>query len=92
MAVAGNGEGGELREKESEREGKIRMGKCWLVKDTSEYASPFFLFCAWQALLSYCCSCGIRTERYTGQAEAQGRPSFVYLCMEKLICQINRCE
>lgn len=51
-----------------------------------------FLFCAWQALLSYCCCCRVRTEMYTGQAEAQGRPSFVYLCMEKLICQINRCE
>lgn len=48
MVMVGNGERGELREKESKRKRKIRMGKCWLVRDTSEYASPFVtgkLFC-----------------------------------------------
>lgn len=41
MVMVGNGDRGELREKESKRKRKIRMGKCWLVRDTSEYASPF---------------------------------------------------
>lgn len=89
MVMVGNGERGELREKESKRKRKIRMGKCWLVRDTSEYASPFVtgkLFCL------NCCCWGICTEMYTGQAKTLGHLSFVYLSVEKLICQINRSE
>lgn len=37
--------------KGSKRERKIRMGKCWLVKDTSEYASPFVLSLASSSVL-----------------------------------------
>lgn len=68
---------------------KIRMRKCKLVKNATEYISFVLGLASSSGLLLPVC-CGVCMEMYPGQDKTLGCLTFVYLCMEKLICQINR--
>lgn len=65
------------------------MGNCLLAKDTSEYTSHFVLWlasCSVLLLLLWHSDGDVQTAGW-----GSGHLSFVYLHMEKLICQIARC-